>query len=118
MSEQPEWTPEQQEVIDYWARLDKVSSTIGGYLLATSELALETIIKLLPLAEFAWRDKDPSGVIVFHDIHSQHPRVEYVEDKSAGDNVRLGFYKLSPDRCVIPLEPIFFLIMKLAKGVQ
>jgi hypothetical protein len=118
MTEQPEWTSEEKDVIDYWARLDRVSSTIGAYMLFASDLPVETVTRLLPLADFAWRDKDPSGVIVFHDIHSQHPRVEYVEDKSAGDNVRLGFYKLSPDRCVIPLEPIFFLIMNLAKGVQ
>jgi hypothetical protein len=118
MIEQPEWTPEDEKIIDYWAGLDRVSSTIGAYLLSTSKLPVETITKLLPLAEFAWRNKDPSGVIVFHDIHSPYPRVEYVEDKSAGHNVRLGFYKLSPDRCVIPLEPIFFLVMNLAKGVQ
>jgi hypothetical protein len=118
MSEQPEWTPQEKEMIDYWAGLDRVSSMIGAYMLFASALPVETITRLLPLAEFAWRDKEPSGVVVFHDIHSPHPRVEYVEEKGAGDNVRLGFYKLSPDCCVIPLEPIFFVSMGPTKGVQ
>jgi hypothetical protein len=118
MSEQPEWTPEEKDVIDYWAALDRVSSTIGAYMLFASDLPVETVTRLLPLAEFAWRDKDPSGVIVFHDIHSQHPRVEYVTNKGVGDDVRLGFYKLRGDCCVIPMEPIFFVSMGPTKGVQ
>jgi hypothetical protein len=52
MSEQPEWMPEQRQMIDYWAGLDKVSSTIGAYLLFASDLPAETITRLLPLAEF------------------------------------------------------------------
>jgi hypothetical protein len=80
-------------------------------------LPLRTIMKLVSFAEIECRDEDPSGaqpgVLVFRDIHSPHPRVEYIANKGVGDNVRL-----SPDRCVIPLQPIFFLIMNLAKGVQ
>jgi len=117
MSEPPEWTPEDQEIIDYWHGLDKVSSAIGGYMMLVTSLPLTTIRKLLSFTEIECHDEDTSGaqpgVLVFRDIHSPHPRVEYIANKGVGDNVRL-----SPDRCVIPLQSIFFLIMNLAKGVQ
>jgi hypothetical protein len=118
MSEQPEWTPQEQEMIDYWAGLDLVSSAIGGYMLVASNLPLETITRLLPIAEIAWRNHDPSGALVFHGISSAYPRVEYLADKGVGANVMLGFYQLMADCCVIPLEPIFFLSMRPTKGVQ
>jgi hypothetical protein len=86
-------------------------------MMLVTSLPLTTIRKLLSFTEIECRDKDPGGaqpgVLVFHDIHSPHPRVEYIANKGVDDNVRL-----SPNRCVVPLQPIFFLIMNLAKGVQ
>jgi len=43
-------------------------------------LPLETVRKLLPLADIACRDKDPAGALVFFGIETPFPRVEYFPD--------------------------------------
>jgi hypothetical protein len=73
--EQPEWTPKQQELIDYFAGLDRISTSIAAYMQLT--LPLETVRKLLPLADIACRDKDPAGTLLFWNINTAFPRVEY-----------------------------------------
>jgi len=113
LTDQPEWTPEQQEVIDYFARLDKFSLAIAGYMMDVSELPPQTIRKLLPLAEIAWRDKDMSGSLVFHNIETPSPRVEYTANP-----VKIALSGFGRNRCVVPLKPIFFLIANRAKGVR
>ena len=113
ITDQPEWTPEQQEVIEYFAGLDKFSLAIAGYMMGVSELPPQTIRKVLPLAEIAWRDKDMSGSLVFHDIETPSPRVEYTADP-----VKIALSGFGRNRCVVPLKPIFFLIANRAKGVQ
>jgi hypothetical protein len=113
ITDQPEWTPEQQEVIDYLAGLDKFSLAISGYMMGVSGLPPQTIRKLLPLAEIAWRDKDLSGALVFHDIETPSPRVEYTADP-----MMIALSALGRKRCVVPLEPIFLIIANRAKGVQ
>ena len=72
---QPEWTPEQQKLIDYFGTLERIALSIAAWMHTT--LPIETIRKLLPLADIACRDKDPAGALVFFGIETPHPRVEY-----------------------------------------
>lgn len=119
MTEQPEWTPEQQEIIDYWSELDKLSSTIAAYMMGVSNLPFRTIRKLLSLAEIAWRDKDVRGFLFFRNIDSPSPHVEYIaEPKTAMDKIRVAFYGRMRNCCMIPLEPIFLLMTHQTKRVQ
>jgi hypothetical protein len=116
MTEQPEWTPEQQEIINYSASLDMVSKAFSLYMMETCNLSFATIGKLLPLAEIAWRDKDPKGVLVFHNIDTPNPRVEYTANP-----IKIALYRYGrnvSNRCMVPLETILWILTRQAKGVQ
>lgn len=96
-----EWTPEQQELIDYFAGLDRVAGSIAAYMQLT--LPVETVRKLLPLADIACRDKDPAGALVFLGIETPHPRVEYFADAGS---MEVALLRRSSNRYVLPLHPV------------
>ena len=102
-SECPEWTPE-QELIDWFRGLDRVAKTIAVYMELT--LPLATVRKLLPLADIAWHDKDPSGALIFFGINTPFPRVEYCA-KNAQIRARLN----GPNSYALPLHPVLELSM-------
>jgi hypothetical protein len=69
-------------------------------MMGVSELRPQTIRKLLPLAEIAWRDKNMSGSLVFHDIETPSPRVEYTADP-----VKIALSGFGRNRSVVSLIP-------------
>ena len=105
-NEQPQWTPEQQATIACLMSLDRVSRVIASWMM-DSDLSLATVMKLMPLAELAWRNQDPAGVVVFFDIHTPSPSVRYVR----GTHANLLLYIDHPDRYAIPLRPVLELAM-------
>jgi len=99
--ENPEWTPEEQKLIDYFGTLDRVGVSIASYMQLT--LPIATIRKLLPLADIACREKDPAGALVFFEIDRRFPRVTYYPK---GNSVAVALARGSSSCYVLPLHAV------------
>ena len=98
-----DWSPEQQQELN-----DRVTNAIAEAMLK-DKLPAQTVRKLIPFAELAWRGQDPSGALLFLDIGSPSPRVEFMPE---AEGVKVELLKRSSNRYVLPLRRVFEIAMR------
>ena len=106
-----DWSPEAKALIEEFKLLDPYSQFVCACMIEDG-LPIQTVRKLLPLAEQNWANAKPDGALAFFEIDTPEPHVRYYEKS---DSIQVGLVKAGHRNYVLPLGPIFQQLAK-AKG--